>query len=220
MVCRSEVRRGRYKYPLSTRHYIQYLRISIAYLLHSLHFIRFTSLPQLHRLPRLPNFTSTTQQLNMKFFAATLLATLATASPVTLAEPSNNELESLVARQLVGGSKNELETGSASACPKAILVFARGSTETGNLVSSDTIYSYALGYEAFGIQFTVLCASSTTNSPNRAPLVHPSAVLSRASTGQTTSGSKVLVAHTMPLSAATSFPVARLQLRSQRWSVS
>jgi cutinase len=68
----------------------------------------------------------------MKFFAVSFLAALAAASPIAAPEPSNAELE-IMARQL-SGSKNELESGSSSACPKAILVFARGSTETGNLV--------------------------------------------------------------------------------------
>jgi hypothetical protein len=96
----------------------------------------------------------------MKFFAATLLATLATASPVAVAEPSNNEL---VARQFIGGSKTELETGSSSACPKAILVFARGSTETGNLVSNDITRLCPLHFCVFRVQFAILHANHTTN---------------------------------------------------------
>lgn len=66
----------------------------------------------------------------MKFLAITLLATLAAASPIILPESEAIEIQ---ARQL-GSSKTELESGSSSACPKAILIFARGSTETGNLV--------------------------------------------------------------------------------------
>jgi cutinase len=66
----------------------------------------------------------------MKLSIVSLLAALAAASPVALPESSINEIE---ARQLIS-SRNELETGSSSACPKAILVFARGSTELGNLV--------------------------------------------------------------------------------------
>jgi hypothetical protein len=99
----------------------------------------------------------------MKFFAATLLATLATASPVALAEPNNNELEALVARQLTGGSKNELETGSSSACPKAILVFARGSTETGNLVSTATTRPRPSRPDIFSVHSTIFHASYTTD---------------------------------------------------------
>lgn len=38
----------------------------------------------------------------------------------------------VVARQ--SNSRNELETGSASNCPEAILIYARGSTEPGNVV--------------------------------------------------------------------------------------
>lgn len=66
----------------------------------------------------------------MRFFALALLTTLATASPVILPESEAIELQT---RQL-GTSKSELESGSSSACPKAILIFARGSTELGNLV--------------------------------------------------------------------------------------
>nr|BAN51852.1 cutinase [Paraphoma sp. B47-9]BAN51853.1 cutinase [Paraphoma sp. B47-9] len=66
----------------------------------------------------------------MKYFTISLLAALATASPIAVPEMQiSGDIE---ARQ-VGSSKNELETGSASNCPKAILIFARGSTETGNL---------------------------------------------------------------------------------------
>ncbi|KAJ8118495.1 hypothetical protein OPT61_g534 [Boeremia exigua] len=65
----------------------------------------------------------------MKFFAVTLLAGLITASPIVLLERESVEIQS---RQ-IGGTRTELESGSASACPKAILIFARGSTETGNL---------------------------------------------------------------------------------------
>ena len=66
----------------------------------------------------------------MKFFILSLLASLAIASPIIVPESSLVEIK---ARQ-IGSSKSELETGSSSACPKAILIFARGSTETGNLV--------------------------------------------------------------------------------------
>ena len=66
----------------------------------------------------------------MKFFAYSLLASLAAASPLVFPKSEAIELE---ARQL-SGSSNELENGNAAACPKAILIFARGSTESGNLV--------------------------------------------------------------------------------------
>jgi len=66
----------------------------------------------------------------MKFFAIPFLAALAAASPIAVPEPANAEVETLVARQ---SGSSELENGSASSCPKAILVFARGSTETGTL---------------------------------------------------------------------------------------
>ncbi|KAF9690990.1 hypothetical protein EKO04_011195 [Ascochyta lentis] len=66
----------------------------------------------------------------MKFFVvAFLVATLTAASPII---PPESEMIEIQARQF-GSSKTELESGSSSACPKAILIFARGSTETGNL---------------------------------------------------------------------------------------
>ncbi|KAF2124616.1 carbohydrate esterase family 5 protein [Dothidotthia symphoricarpi CBS 119687] len=69
----------------------------------------------------------------MKFLIVSLLATLAAASPIAVPEPSINIVANDLEARQFGGSKSELESGSASACPKAILVFARGSTETGNL---------------------------------------------------------------------------------------
>ena len=66
----------------------------------------------------------------MKFFALAILAGFTAASPVIVLE---SEAIGLQTRQ-IGSSRTELESGSASACPKAILIFARGSTETGNLV--------------------------------------------------------------------------------------
>jgi cutinase len=68
----------------------------------------------------------------MKLFTVSLFVALAAASPITVQEPSIGDIK---ARQL-GSSKTELESGSAGACPKAILIFARGSTESGNLVCS------------------------------------------------------------------------------------
>jgi cutinase len=68
----------------------------------------------------------------MKFsIAAAFLA--ATASALPAAQES-----ALEARQLFGGSitRNDLTQGSASACPGVIFVYARGSTEAGNLVCS------------------------------------------------------------------------------------
>lgn len=77
----------------------------------------------------------------MRFFVRTLLATLAAASPVVIPESEAVELQ---ARQF-GTSRTELESGSPSACPKAILIFARGSTETGNLVGSVLSPSLSFG---------------------------------------------------------------------------
>lgn len=63
----------------------------------------------------------------MKFTTATiataLLATLAAALPAGTIE----------ARQSI--NRNDVESGSSSACPKAAYIFARGTTEPGNMVS-------------------------------------------------------------------------------------
>ncbi|KAF1918581.1 cutinase-domain-containing protein [Ampelomyces quisqualis] len=67
----------------------------------------------------------------MKFFAVSFLAALAAASPIAAPEPIIGDLAAIV-RQ-ISDSKTELESGSSSSCPKAILVYARGSTEMGNL---------------------------------------------------------------------------------------
>ncbi|KAL5119922.1 hypothetical protein ACEQ8H_002284 [Pleosporales sp. CAS-2024a] len=71
----------------------------------------------------------------MKFLATSLLASLAIAAPLAVPQASSDaEMETLAARQL-RTSKNELEQGSSSSCPKVIFVFARGTTEQGNLGS-------------------------------------------------------------------------------------
>lgn len=76
----------------------------------------------------------------MKFLAlASLLATVAIASPIaiTLPEAEGSPVafhevdESIVKRQGVGSTANELENG---ACRRITFIFARGSTEPGNLV--------------------------------------------------------------------------------------
>lgn len=64
----------------------------------------------------------------MKFFATSLLAALAAAVPVTV-ETSEGEL---VVRQSSSTTRNEL-TDSSGPCPRAILIYARGSTESGNI---------------------------------------------------------------------------------------
>jgi cutinase len=69
----------------------------------------------------------------MKFFASiSLLAGLAAAAPATVPVVAPVDLED---RQL-SSTRNELESGSSSNCPDGILIFARGSTEVGNMGSS------------------------------------------------------------------------------------
>ncbi|KAL6703867.1 hypothetical protein ACN47E_009001 [Coniothyrium glycines] len=67
----------------------------------------------------------------MKFLALSALVAFAAAVPVTI-EISENELE---VRQSSSTTRNELDS-STGACPRAILIYARGSTEGGNLGSS------------------------------------------------------------------------------------
>ena len=59
-------------------------------------------------------------------FALSALAALASAIPIEESMP-------LEARQL-SITRNDLEQGDSGNCPKAILIFARGSTEAGNMV--------------------------------------------------------------------------------------
>lgn len=74
----------------------------------------------------------------MKFFAVSLLAAIAAAAPVANDDaPAVVEAaaaQELAVRQLGSGTRNELSS-SSGACPKAIFIFARGSTEAGNMGS-------------------------------------------------------------------------------------
>jgi cutinase len=77
----------------------------------------------------------------MKSFALlSLFASLALTSPIAVAVPvaapaDEPKLITLEARQS-SATSNELETGSSAACPRTIFIFARGSTEAGNMVST------------------------------------------------------------------------------------
>ncbi|KAJ4361591.1 hypothetical protein N0V95_001752 [Ascochyta clinopodiicola] len=66
----------------------------------------------------------------MKFLAFSMLTSLAAASPIVLAAPPADTLE---VRQLGTSTRNELAQGSSSNCPQVIFIFARASTETGNM---------------------------------------------------------------------------------------
>lgn len=74
----------------------------------------------------------------MKFLAiVSLCAALVAAAPIegpveVAVDASVAELE---VRQ-TGLTRNELESGSNSACPRVIFIFARASTELGNMVRS------------------------------------------------------------------------------------
>ncbi|KAG9257588.1 cutinase [Emericellopsis atlantica] len=88
----------------------------------------------------------------MKFLALTAaLAAMAVALPIedsfTAVEIRNADLEletvQLETRQST--TRNDLQSGSASSCPDAILIFARGSTEPGNMgLSAGPILASAL----------------------------------------------------------------------------
>ncbi len=65
----------------------------------------------------------------MKFLNILAAASLAAGLPTTPVEDS----VAIEARQL-SSTRNDLETGSSSNCPRVILIFARGSTESGNMV--------------------------------------------------------------------------------------
>lgn len=73
----------------------------------------------------------------MKFVQILSAAGLAVALPA--ATPVNDvDMADVMARQWGGSigssTKNDLQNGNASACPKVIFIFARASTESGNMV--------------------------------------------------------------------------------------
>jgi hypothetical protein len=63
-----------------------------------------------------------------------LAAAFASAIPIDAVSESDSHL--LTARAYTGGdTSTQLDDGSSAACPKVILIFARASTESGNLVN-------------------------------------------------------------------------------------
>lgn len=140
----------------------------------------------------------------MKFATLSLFTALAAASPISPAAQlsdneinvSDNELE-LQARQFGLGSNtsNDVQNGRAGACPKAIFIFARASTETGNMV---------------GCAIPVFTHERLTQT-RALPLVPPSPVPSSATMARATSGFKELVAPTVPTWARTHYPEVHLK---------
>lgn len=77
----------------------------------------------------------------MKFLAIlSLCAALVAAAPIEgpIEVAVDASVADLEVRQ-TGLTRNELETGSSSACPKVIFIFARASTELGNMVRSSSL---------------------------------------------------------------------------------
>ena len=73
----------------------------------------------------------------MKHFAIlSLFVALAASSPIAVPErePVSPPGSELAVRQLA--TSDELESGSSSACPKTIFIWARASGEAGNMVSA------------------------------------------------------------------------------------
>ncbi|KAI0414226.1 cutinase [Xylaria grammica] len=66
----------------------------------------------------------------MRFSAVIALASLSLATPITVVEETSLAGTSLVERQVTGSTENELTVGS---CRDIIFIFARGSTEIGNM---------------------------------------------------------------------------------------
>lgn len=83
----------------------------------------------------------------MKYLAIlSFFTSLALTSPIAVAVPvtapaDEPQLITLEARQS-SATSNELETGSSAACPRTIFIFARGSTEAGNMVSTNRSTTY------------------------------------------------------------------------------
>ena len=70
----------------------------------------------------------------MKFIlATTFFCWLASAAPAAYPEIVPVDIRDLDARQDSGITRNELQNGSGQ-CPPVIFIFARGSTESGNMV--------------------------------------------------------------------------------------
>lgn len=68
----------------------------------------------------------------MRFLAiVSLCAALVAAAPVEVAVEAG--IADLEVRQ-TGLTRDELQSGSSSACPRVIFIFARASTELGNMV--------------------------------------------------------------------------------------
>ncbi|KAK3303663.1 carbohydrate esterase family 5 protein [Chaetomium strumarium] len=62
-----------------------------------------------------------------------LLAAAGLAAALPTAPVEAEAIAELQARQILSSTRNDLESGSSSNCPKVILIFARGSTEVGNM---------------------------------------------------------------------------------------
>ncbi|KAI0533118.1 cutinase [Xylaria digitata] len=68
--------------------------------------------------------------IKMRFIAVIAFALIAVATPITFVGKTPSSEISLVGRQITGSTENELTAG---ACRDIIFIFARGSTEIGNM---------------------------------------------------------------------------------------
>ncbi|KAI8931309.1 hypothetical protein NX059_011651 [Plenodomus lindquistii] len=120
----------------------------------------------------------------MKLLVISLLTTLAVASPIAAPVAFAIEEPEAVAVAVPETAlevrqstiiRNELETGSSAACPRAILIFARGSTEGGNMVSTTKVSGLLRSLKPWEHAFES-CADidkgSTTGPPLAAALEH------------------------------------------------
>ncbi len=77
----------------------------------------------------------------MKFLQLLTAAGLVAALPAAAPIENVAEIAEIEARQL-SSTRNELESGSSSNCPKVIFIFARASTEIGNMVCLSLPYTW------------------------------------------------------------------------------
>lgn len=132
----------------------------------------------------------------MKFLAAALLAALAVAAPVAepealpMSEAGDFMTRELHARQF-GSTENQLVSG---ACRRITFIFARGSTEPGNVVRTIPVFpTVSIGAGAYPVSMSQsdlltlmslhrVLQSAPPSPANCAPFTAPTTLPSKAST--------------------------------------